>query len=33
MGMRWQCWLLKAREATVTLVTSLGREGGNQGSC
>ena len=27
MGMRWQCWLLKAREATVTLVTSLRREG------
>ena len=21
--MRWQCWLLKAREVTVTLVTSL----------
>ena len=27
MGMRWQCWLLKAREVTVTLVTSLRREG------
>ena len=27
MGMRWQCWLLKAREVTVTLVTSLKREG------
>ena len=23
--MRWQCWLLKAREVTVTLVTSLRR--------
>ena len=27
MGMRWQCWLLKAREVTVTLVTSLRRDG------
>ena len=27
MGMRCQCWLLKAREVTVTLVTSLRREG------
>ena len=27
MGMRWQYWLLKAREVTVTLVTSLRREG------
>ena len=27
MGMRWQCWLIKAREVTVTLVTSLRREG------
>ena len=27
MGMRWQCWLLKAREVIVTLVTSLRREG------
>ena len=27
MGMRWWCWLLKAREITVTLVTSLRREG------
>ena len=28
MGVRWQCWLLKAREVTVTLslVTSLRRE-------
>ena len=25
--MRWQCWLLKAREVTVTLVISLRREG------
>ena len=29
--MRWQCWLLKAREATVTLVNSF-KKGGNQGS-
>ena len=27
MGMRCQCWLLKAREVTVTLVTSLRSEG------
>ena len=34
MGMRWQCqlintcvWLLEVREVTVTLVTSLRREG------
>ena len=27
MGMRWQCWLLKAREVIVTLVTSLRRDG------
>ena len=26
LGMRCQCWLLKAREVTVTLVTSLRRE-------
>ena len=25
MGMRCQCWLLKTREVTVTLVTSLAR--------
>ena len=30
MGMRWQCWLLKAREVTIT--RDFIKKGGNQGS-